>query len=193
MYELLIIVLSFISNFNAEYSIIKKLFIFKGIDNKHFHLSQKSVQIKELLSYQRNTNNNKKLEINNDKDLGKNILSNASYNMKKKLNHFKKIKRKKIIRNNLIKDNDNDSSQKTYKKLKISNHNLNTEAKGDHINQLNNINDNEKIENKSEQKNIKYSFNVGEIIVSSLFSCFIFGNLKLKNKLNNKGYRIFVL
>ena len=187
LYDLLIILLSFVSNFNAEYSIIKKLFIFKGIDNKHFSLSQKSVQIKELLSLKGNINVNNKLEINNGKDLGKKIVSNDNNGMKIKLNNSKKIKRKKIVRNNLIKFNENDSSQKIYKILKISNHNLNTEAKFDQINQLNNINDNENIKNKIEPKNIKYSFNVGEIIASSLFPCCIFGNLKLKNRLNNKA------
>jgi len=190
LYELLIIILSFVSNFNAEYAIIKKLFIFKGIGDKHFSPSQKSVQIKELLSYQGNINLNKNSENKNNKDLEKNILSNSNYYTKLKLNNFRKIKGKKIMRNILIKDKENDSSQKTYKKLKNSNLNLNTETKGDRINQLNNaynVADNGKIENQIEQKNIKYSFNVGEIIFSSLFPLCLLGRLKLKNKLNNKA------
>ena len=56
------------------------------------------------------------------------------------------------------------------------------------MNQLNKINNNSKIEDKIiKQKNIEYSFNILVIIVSSLCPCFIFGNLKLKNKLNNKA------
>ena len=94
LYELLIVILSFVSNFNAEYSIIKKLFIFKGIDNKHFHLSQKSKQIKELLSCQRNINT-KNNPQNNNKELEKNIFSKFYNESKIKVNNLRKMKKKK--------------------------------------------------------------------------------------------------
>ena len=66
--------------------------------------------------------------------------------------------------------------------LKISDLILDTEAKGGQMNQLNKINNNSKIEDKIiKQKNTEYSFNILEIIVSSLCPCCIFGNLKLKS------------
>ena len=55
------------------------------------------------------------------------------------------MKKKKIIRNILTKDNRNDSCQKFNNNLKISNSILVTEAKGDRVN---NINNNETIEKK---------------------------------------------
>ena len=48
IYDALIIILSFINNFYAEQAIIKKLFIFKGIDNKYGHSSIKFGQINRL-------------------------------------------------------------------------------------------------------------------------------------------------
>ena len=49
IYEFLIIIISIINNFYAENSIVKKLFIFKGINNKYFNIKNRHKKINELL------------------------------------------------------------------------------------------------------------------------------------------------
>ena len=50
IYEFLIIIVSIINNFYAENSVITKLFIFKGIDNKYFQIHKRYQKINELIS-----------------------------------------------------------------------------------------------------------------------------------------------
>ncbi len=50
LYDFLVIIFSFINNFYAEQAIIKKLFIFKGMDNKYFDYNTKSEQINKLVT-----------------------------------------------------------------------------------------------------------------------------------------------
>ena len=50
LYDFLVIIFSFINNFYAEQAIIKKLFFFKGMDNKYFDYKRKSGQINKLLT-----------------------------------------------------------------------------------------------------------------------------------------------
>ena len=71
VYEFLIIIISIINNFYAENSIIKKLFIFKGINNKYFNIQNRHQKINELLSLNEKNNlittfprNNNKLKTN---------------------------------------------------------------------------------------------------------------------------------
>ena len=48
VYDFFSIIISIISNFYAEQAVIKKLFLFKEMDNKYFHFSKKSKKIQEL-------------------------------------------------------------------------------------------------------------------------------------------------
>ena len=49
-YDFMTLIISFITNFYAEQAIIKKLFIFKEMDDKYFHFSKKSEKIHELVT-----------------------------------------------------------------------------------------------------------------------------------------------
>ena len=59
LYDFLDIIISFINNFYAEQSVIKRLFIFKEMDDKYFRFSQKVTKIQELVTL---TNENIVLE-----------------------------------------------------------------------------------------------------------------------------------
>ena len=54
IYEILIILISGINKFYGENSIIKKLFLFKGINNKYFNIQNKYYKINELVSLTNN-------------------------------------------------------------------------------------------------------------------------------------------
>ena len=58
VYDFLYIIISFITNFYAEQAVIKKLFVFKEMDDKYFHFSKKLDKIHELVIL---TNDNLKL------------------------------------------------------------------------------------------------------------------------------------
>ena len=49
-YDFMTLIISFITNFYAEQAVIKKLFIFKEMDDKYFHFSKKSQKIHELVT-----------------------------------------------------------------------------------------------------------------------------------------------
>ena len=57
IYYFLSIVISFFTNFYAEEAVIKKLFIFKEMDDKYFHFSKKSDKIHELVTLTSDTIN----------------------------------------------------------------------------------------------------------------------------------------
>ena len=67
IYEFLIIIISIINNFYAENSIVKKLFIFKGINNKYFNIKNRHKKINELLSLNGNNNNVVTFSRNNNR------------------------------------------------------------------------------------------------------------------------------
>lgn len=50
VYDFMTLIISFITNFYAEQAVIKKLFIFKEMDDKYFHFSKKSEKIRELVT-----------------------------------------------------------------------------------------------------------------------------------------------
>ena len=74
IYEFLIIIISIINNFYAENSIVKKLFIFKGINNKYFNIKNRHKKINELLSLNGNNNNVVTFSRNNNR-LNTNLIS----------------------------------------------------------------------------------------------------------------------
>ena len=74
IYEFLIIIISIINNFYAENSIVKKLFIFKGINNKYFNIKKRHQKINELLSLNGNNNNVVTFSRNNNR-LNTNLIS----------------------------------------------------------------------------------------------------------------------
>ena len=81
IYEFLIIIISIINNFYAENSIVKKLFIFKGINNKYFNIKNRHKKINELLSLNGNNNNVVTFSRNNNR-LNTNLI-NTKISMEK--------------------------------------------------------------------------------------------------------------
>ena len=211
IYDLLLIIFNYINNFYAEYSLGKKIFFFKELDDNHFHISKKYSQIKELLSLNTEKNVNKKSIVNKSKEKCNteflyskndiNIYSNKRVindnNLDKKTIKDKtEIKKKKpliIQKTNKIYDFPvSIKEMEDNSKNSFSNNFLNSKQKPN-INHYNNstlfkikkisINDNNK-------KLINYSFNIFEIILSSFCGCLIPKNMKLKADLKEKANNI---
>ena len=210
LYEFLIIILSYLNNFYAESSVIKKLFIFKGINNKYFQISKKSIHINELLLGDRkccsknyksnnikfglnNFNNNNTIENvhENKNNFNKEIILNKSYDSGQILK-INKINKLKIISNDIYTDNDNSSennSKNILKSSKLEADRNNKDLNKSIIKRLNTFGKKEKkIKiNLSNQNDLLFNYNIFEIIISLLSPCCILGNLKVKNELNDKA------
>jgi hypothetical protein len=212
IYDLLLIIFNYINNFYAEYSLGKKIFFFKELDDNHFHISKKYSQIKELLSLNTKKNVNKKSIVNKSKEkcnteflYSKNDIN--IYSNKRVINDNnldkKTIKDKTEIKTNkllLIKNKKSKISNflvpgkemEEDSKNKFSNNILFSKKKAI-IKNLNNTTlfKIKKIKiNYNPKKVINYSFNVFEIILSSFCYCLIQKNLGLKVNLKEKANNI---
>ena len=58
IYEILLIIFSYINTFYAEYSISSKLFLFKEIEGVHFNFSKNYQRIKNIMAQNEDDNNN---------------------------------------------------------------------------------------------------------------------------------------
>ena len=174
IYDVLVIVFSLINNFFAEQAIIKKLFIFKGMENKYFHFSQKTNQINRLVTlsgkkqvkdfkpknvilefndihFNTNVENAKNdFKDNSEKDL----ISSGTHDNKLKIRKIKVNKEKKTTNNIFTFENNNENEIKETSKRQIKNirsikntPNLNVEDKNNNINETKTL---EKEENKRE-------------------------------------------
>ena len=188
----------FINGFYADHSLGKKIFIFKDIQKNNFDVYKKYEDIKNLIDlteqsdYNQKNNNNLRSFEKNQKDIMRNnpLLSKEIdqlkslekeeiniYNIKQNKKSFLKTKVQKKGQNN--------------KKVHFKNE-LNSEVRFNlRSNQRNSIKTNrfDELEVKKHEK-IKYSYNILEIINSTIFSCCISKNLKLKNmiKLNANNF-----
>ena len=215
VYDFCILIISALNNFYAEQSIIKKIFLFKDIDNKNFNISKQTDRIKKLfpekISIKSFKTENFEIDINdiqfntysenlkNKKNIytAKELISNGALNKNLKIKKFniknncKDNKKSLIIFTN--EDIDNSSSEATKRQLKTTNNNLNLKKTKTYIDKDNGAKLDKK-EKKKESKNIKnkkkrdkFSFNVLEIIISLIFSNCLNGHLKLKNSLSDKA------
>ena len=194
LYEILIIIFSYINNFYAEESVTKKLFFFKELDIKHFNNLKKCIRISELNKKKGISSNIGYLDtLQNDLDIKK--FNNY---IKKRIN---KIKNNKLLIENskssnsfIIKEYEesaySEKDEKIYKNnlftIDINKTNKNIKSKCFNLKSMPN---NAKNTNNSEknQQNINFSFNVFEIfLVTFCYKC-IKGKLKLKNELSNKA------
>ena len=218
LYQILIIIFSFIDNFYAEHSIIKNLFFFKELKNKKFDISHRYNQIIEL-SKIIGVYDSKNLETmqadSNPKNL--NLRSNA------KKNTNKRSRKNSIVYIGIDKEKPkeldlNEYNNKNYKNNVLTNERLNPissieDQKKEEKNQIKNkywttnktlkrdmskkttiiiseTNEPKKDNPNDNKKLLLFKFNIFEIFISSLcFSC-IKGNLKLKSQLNNKANEI---
>ena len=91
LYEILIIIFSYINNFYAEQSITKRLFFYKELGLKNFNFQKRYKQIFELVSLTGETNTKNMETIQFDLDI-KNFTTNP-----KKNNTPKNIRKNKLI------------------------------------------------------------------------------------------------
>ena len=150
VYDIINIILSIISNFYAEQAVIKKLFLFKEMDNKYFHFSKKSKKIQELVSL-----TNEVIDFDQPESTKRRLTRSKSFLYMK----------------------NNSRNSRSYSITAIKN--METIDKEDQENKIR-----DKIIN---QKTIKFSFNIFEIIISLLFPCCLKDNLKLKIDVSEKA------
>ena len=215
LYEVLIIIFTYLNNFYAEQSVTKKLFFFKEIGLKPFSTTKnysKLLEINSLIG----TDDMKNLEtINIDFNIDKKIKTATHAKIKKRI--F--FQRSKSITSSSNKELDekinaekfiNDNVRNKIKLLTIDN--FDNFNKYDVINKrsqcLNSVSKLESYQIKSRRKlsliesdsdntktqtlkinqpPIQYSFNVFEIFLITFCSKCVKGKLKLKNELNNKA------
>ena len=197
LYEILIVIFSYINNFYAEESITKKLFFFKELGIKHFNNLKKYKIISEINKINGISSNIGYLDtLQNDLNI-------------KEFNRYIK-KRKNTIQNKKLLIEKSKSSNSSIKKVfeesaytekneKIYKNNLftldinkpNKDIKSQCDNAKSNLNIAKSVNNyEKNQQNINYSFNVFEIfLVTFCYKC-IKGKLKLKNELSNKAKEI---
>ena len=93
VYDFFILIVTALNNFYAEQSLIKKIFIFKDIDNKYFNISKQTEKIKKLFPEKRSLQNfkseNLKIDINDINDI--------QFNSNKENLKIKKINISKMI------------------------------------------------------------------------------------------------
>ena len=215
LYEVLIIIFTYLNNFYAEQSVTKKLFFFKEIGLKPFSTTKnysKLLEINSLIG----TDDMKNLEtINIDFNIDKKIKTATHAKIKKRI--F--FQRSKSITSSSKKELDeiinaekfiNDNVRNKIKLLTIDNFDnfnnydvinkrsqcLNSASKLESyqiksrrkLSLIESDSDNTKTQTlKINQPPIQYSFNVFEIFLITFCSKCVKGKLKLKNELNNKA------
>ena len=213
-YEILIIIFSFINNFYAELSLSKKIFFFKELNHNNLNLNKYSNRINELIlrtnpnakpkvfhnnffPKRRNNNNNPPSNVFsniNDNDNEKNSKNNSS---KKSNSNIEVLSLNKFD----IKSDSNDRSIDKLHSYKLQTDNISFK-KGSNNNKyktdIKTYNKNQEKEKSKENErnsvqkfqNIKYNFNVCEIIIASSCKCCLWKNLGIKNKINEKAINI---
>ena len=215
LYEVLIIIFTYLNNFYAEQSVTKKLFFFKEIGLKPFSTTKnysKLLEINSLIG----TDDMKNLEtINIDFNIDKKIKTATHAKIKNRI--F--FQRSKSINSSSNKELDekinaekitNDNVKNKIKLLTIDNFDnfnnydvinkrsqcLNSASKLESyqiksrrkLSLIESDSDNTKTQTlKINQPPIQYSFNVFEIFLITFCSKCVKGKLKLKNELNNKA------
>jgi hypothetical protein len=215
LYEVLIIIFTYLNNFYAEQSVTKKLFFFKEIGLKPFSTTKnysKLLEINSLIG----TDDMKNLEtINIDFNIDKKIKTATHAKIKNRI--F--FQRSKSINSSSNKELDekinaekftNDNVRNKIKLLTIDNFDnfnnydvinkrsqcLNSASKLEtyqiksrrKLSLIESDSDNTKTQTlKINQPPIQYSFNVFEIFLITFCSKCVKGKLKLKNELNNKA------
>ena len=215
LYEVLIIIFTYLNNFYAEQSVTKKLFFFKEIGLKPFSTTKnysKLLEINSLIG----TDDMKNLEtinidFNIDKKIktathakiknriffqrSKSITSSSNKELDEKINAEKitndnvKNKIKLLTIDNFDNFNNYDVINKRSQCLnsvsKLESYQIKSKRK---ISLIESDSDNTKTQTlKINQPPIQYSFNVFEIFLITFCSKCVKGKLKLKNELNNKA------
>ena len=215
LYEVLIIIFTYLNNFYAEQSVTKKLFFFKEIGLKPFSTTKnysKLLEINSLIG----TDDMKNLEtINIDFNIDKKIKTATHSKIKNRI-FFQRSKSitsssnkeldEKINAEKFINDNvrnkiklltiDNFDNFNKYDVINKRSQCLNSASKLESyqiksrrkLSLIESDSDNTKTQTlKINQPPIQYSFNVFETFLITFCSKCVKGKLKLKNELNNKA------
>ena len=201
IYQLLIIIFNFINNFYAELSLSKKIFFFKELKDSNLDISKHSKKISELLAQTSSKSNfstidtqfdDKKVNINPSSFA--NSQNTVTINKNKKRNVQKKPKGKIDVLTKKF-EIKTDYVEQSIDKLKT--HRLQTDTVSVKKGKIQVNNQNDKIEsapNKTDEissidkfDDIKYDFNMCEIIISSFCKCCLMRNLGIKNNINEKA------
>ena len=203
IYNLLIIIVNFINKFYSEISLSKKIFFFKELNDDDLNLKKHSQKMKELLSQINSNVKNSTIETQINSKINVNPTLNNSRNVvnidknRKRNNISKKPKGKVDILTKKfeMKCDSVEQSADTLKMQKLqtdtisikkgkSNFYKQTEIKESDSNKINEVNDKSK-DNKYE--NVKYEFNMCEVIISSFCKCCLVKNLGIKANINEKA------
>ena len=212
LYEVLIIVFTYINNFYAELSVTKKLFFFKELGLKHIINPKKTQQIIKLTRYNNEVDINSIETIQNEANINMTCINYNKLtpnNMRKNKIFFSGSNSVNSSNNNECKEStysikqevhnkkknkfftiDSEKSEKIYVKSKYINSmsKLNNERKkSKKKTTLISLNDFKNSNLKDNQQQIDYSFNVCEIFAIT-FCCKCLGkDLKLRDDLNKKA------
>ena len=214
-FEIIYFIITFINNFYANYSLSKKIFLFKEVESHHLDLSLKHNKIKNLIALtdpfkdilSTNPKGNKKISnvhfakeesikalekeeikiinINNNNEIEREQIIEKELEKKKKLLKPRKKSSKKLI---FINKEQNELQNIKINSLK--NEILTTERININTNLTRSKVEDFTIEEQTSKKKIKYTFNIFEIIINSFFYCCLSKNLKLKRELNIKANSI---
>ena len=202
-YDILFIIINCINIFYAELSISKKIFFFKELGDNNFNLQKNSERLNKLL-FQANNNSKyikfRKLIKNNTKKI-LSLDTNSDNSIKIEKNSYNNSSRKLRINNKMLIinkfdgmiDSDEKSSDK-MKAQKMLTDNIIHHKNDENIYKLKNsikYSNSKKIEVlqtiNSNKKNIKYDFNIFEIIFTFLCNCHFSKGLELKKNINEKA------
>ena len=126
IYSLLNIIIHYINEFYSEFSLSKKIFIFKDAYNKNIDFSKKVLKIQQLISLTNQFISDKKYQDNEDKIMNKktNIYnSNKNNNVDLDIDDFEISRIKNEILGNMHKSENQNSKENSDKNAKIYNNN----------------------------------------------------------------------
>ena len=126
IYSLLNIIIHYINEFYSEFSLSKKIFIFKDAYNKNIDFSKKVLKIQQLISLTNQFISDKKYQDNEDKIMNKktNIYnSNKNNNVDLDIDDFEISRIKNEILGNIHKSENQNSKENSEKNAKIYNNN----------------------------------------------------------------------
>ena len=202
-YEILLIIFYFINTFYAELSLSKKIFFFKEINENNININKYSSRINNLLSqineeskfqnFHRRFNNNKRIispSSNVFSDNSNNNENNYGRNSSKK--SISKIEILSINKYDLRSESNEPSNDK-LKTQKLQTDNISYKISTENIfnnkkkKEVDIVNKKEEIADVENYENIKYNFNIFEIIWTSFCKCCLSKNLGIKNHINEKA------
>ena len=196
IFRALVIIFNFINNFYAENSLSRRIFFFKEFEEvNNIKTSKNYKKMKELISLTDLISNGETDIDSFETDLqnfSNDIKIKNNYEIKTYNNHLKRNIRKNFQNNSFSFTNG------TYSKINSkfnSKNELNSLSKN-YQEDSKNIYEQCKIKNldknmtntqSKNQKELEYSFNIFEILISSFFKCCMTKNLRLKHNINTKA------